>query len=171
MQTFPSKNALSYDGWSSGQIIYAYASGNPLARTDLQGLADLNYFSPAERAYSYANAWSAQGVYTVAAHGNSQIVMNQAQAIRASTLAQAIKADPNYKGQAVLLGSCNTGKAAPNGDAPFAQQLANSLGAPVTAPLDLVWYGPSGLLGAADISGPPKNGNPGPWRTFFPEGK
>lgn len=34
----PSKNALPYDGWSSGATIYAYVSGNPLLLVDPSGL-------------------------------------------------------------------------------------------------------------------------------------
>ena len=35
-----SKNALAYDGWSSGPIIYTYVGGNPISRVDPMGLLD-----------------------------------------------------------------------------------------------------------------------------------
>ena len=38
-----SKNALAYDGWSSGSIIYAYVGGNPLSNIDPNGLASVTF--------------------------------------------------------------------------------------------------------------------------------
>ena len=98
-------------------------------------------------------------------------MMNMSTPVTPSQLAGLIKGNPGFKGQAVTLGSCNTGNAGADGGASFAQQLANSLGVPVTAPLNFAWFGSTGLLGASDLSGPPAAGNAGPWQTFFPPGK
>jgi hypothetical protein len=164
------ENTCRYGETVSGPTIYAYVGGNPLSRIDPLGLADLNLFSPSERISGYANAWSAGGVYTVAAHGNPYLVMNGNTPMSASQLASRIRADPNYKGQAVMLGACNTGKRGDNGDKPFAPALANAWGASVTAPLGLAWYNSNCLMGSASSAGPPSAGDPGSWKSFFPVG-
>lgn len=110
-------------------------------------------------------------MFSVAGHGNPAIMMNMSTPVTPNQLAGLIKGNPGFKGQAVMLGSCNTGKAGADGAAPFAQQLANSLGVPVTAPLNFAWFGPTGLLGASGPSGPPAAGSPGPWQTFYPPGQ
>lgn len=139
------------------------------------GLADINLFSPSERAYSYANSWNPSGVFSVAGHGNPVNMAGPNGApITPSQLAAMIMASPKYKkGQAVMLGSCNTGKDGPNGSDSFAQATANALGAPVTGALGTAWFNPQGLMGATPTpgGGPPVGGDPGPWRSFFPGGR
>ena len=73
-----------------------------------------------------------------------------------------------------MLGSCNTGNDGPNGSSSFAQELANLLKAPVTAPQGTVWFSTrDGLLGATRTlgEGPPVGGNIGSWKSFFPAGQ
>ena len=82
-------------------------------------------------------------------------------------LAKMISNDPNWKGQPIILGACNTGLSR-NGQPSFAQQLANKLGVDVTAPMDFTWYVQSGMRGAGPFPSGPPDGVPGPWKSFSP---
>jgi hypothetical protein len=84
-------------------------------------------------------------------------------------LAKIIKADPNWHGQPIMLGACDTGQNKPNGSPGFAGQLSMLLGVPVTRPLLWSWWTSRGLMGSASPAGPPKPGDPGPWKTRYPE--
>ncbi len=80
-------------------------------------------------------------------------------------IAAAVANNPNYTGGPVRLVSCHTGTVDPaSGVPPAAQQVANSLGAPVTAPTNAVGVRTVG-------SGPqvPQIRSGGTWETFYPE--
>lgn len=156
-------------GVASGLNRFGYVGANPISRIDPWGLADLNLLPMSDNIHEFANAWNPSGVFSVGAHGNPSIVQNQlSMPLTPTQLAGLIKNHPSFNGQPVMLGSCNTGRSGPGDSAPFAQGLADVLGVPVIAPLDFAWFGPSGLLGASDLSGPPAAGNFGPWQAFAP---
>ncbi|WP_444947451.1 WXG100 family type VII secretion target [Micromonospora ureilytica] len=81
-------------------------------------------------------------------------------------VADAIRANPHYDGGPVRLVSCHTGTVAPEaGVPPAAQQVADALAVPVTAPTDAVGvdrYGPVGQT--------PMIRGDGEWKTFYPNG-
>jgi hypothetical protein len=82
----------------------------------------------------------------------------------ANQIADAVRANPHYDGGPVRLVSCHTGTVDPGaGVPPAAQQVADALGVPVTAPTDAV--------------GVPRRGGHGQqltirdggiWETFYP---
>ncbi|MCR4783859.1 MAG: rhsG core protein with extension [bacterium] len=82
------------------------------------------------------------------------------------------KQDKQYKGQAIRLLSCGTGKL----DTGFAQNLANKLNVPVQAPTDILWATSRGTYYVT--AGKTVNGRlvqdrsaPGTFRTFYPQGR
>ncbi|MGW3895690.1 WXG100 family type VII secretion target [Micromonospora profundi] len=81
-------------------------------------------------------------------------------------IADAVRANPHYDGGPVRLVSCHTGAVAPDvGVPPAAQQVADALGVPVTAPTDAVGvdrYGPVGQT--------PMIRGGGEWKIFYPNG-
>lgn len=116
----------------------------------------------------------ANGFYDVIAHGTpTTIEINHNGAkiqIDHRTVSRLLKNDKNYNGQGVRLLSCSTGKLTDG----FAQNLANKLNIPVTAPTDILWSSPSGKhfvagskvmngFNTADIS------KPGKFKTFYPK--
>jgi hypothetical protein len=62
-----SKNALAYDGWSSGPIIYSYALGNPVSLIDPDGLDATVCLYPASGPWGHVgigiNSSSTAGLY------------------------------------------------------------------------------------------------------------
>ena len=82
---------------------------------------------------------TSDGSYVAVVHGAPDFVQVGSTVLSPRDLADLIRSDGNYQpGQPVRLLSCSTG-AWPGG---FAQQLANELGAPVTAPTSLAWLPP-----------------------------
>ena len=80
-----------------------------------------------------------QGFYDVIAHGTEKTIQvehnGETVEITHRAFVQLIKKDSEWKGRAVRLLSCDTGKIAHG----FAQGLADRLGVPVKAPTELVW--------------------------------
>lgn len=114
------------------------------------------------------------GSYLAMIHGSPDLVGVGDATLDAHELALLIRRDPAYReGQAVTLFSCSTGQRADG----FAQQLADELAAPVTAPTSLSWLPPepdgSILITPKDAAtGLPvrdENGKGlGGWRRFAP---
>ena len=116
----------------------------------------------------------ANGFYDIIAHGNPVSIEIQ-QNGRTITIdhriaAKLFKHDKQYKGQAIRLLSCSTGKL----DNGFAQNLANKLNVPVQAPTDILWATPKGKYYVT--AGKTINGRlvedrsvPGTFRTFYPQ--
>ena len=163
-------------GLDGGANRFVYAGGDPLSRIDPLGLADMNIFSPNDRTpYSGANKWNPMGYFSVAGHGNGSIITNLDRNNRIvyspEELAEVIRLHPQWTGQPVILGACNTGAGFDyNSKIPFAQRLANSLGVSVTAPNNLVWYDMNGMLGVGNR--PPLlpflDSTFGDWKIFKP---
>lgn len=113
-------------------------------------------------------------VLDIVAHGSPnsvQISHNDKDIqIDSRTLAKMIKRNPKYKRKGVRLLSCSTGSS-PTG---FAQNLANKLGVPVSAPNKLFWsdnYG-NHLVAGRDKTNPryPSRTDTGEFIIFYPGG-
>jgi hypothetical protein len=79
-------------------------------------------------------------------------------------LAQRIRAHPNFTGQRIVLGSCNTALHSPDPKMEhFAQMLANYLGTQVTGSTYFTYPG------QGELSNIPANGNGGKWKTVSPQ--
>lgn len=113
------------------------------------------------------------GSYLAMIHGSPDAVGVGDMALDAHSLAFLIRSDPSYcQGQSVTLFSCSTGQAAG-----FAQQLADALDAPVTAPTSLAWLPPEADGSILITPMDPTTGGPvrdlhgkglGAWRRFVP---
>jgi len=105
------------------------------------------------------------GNYDVVVHGEANGIYMDGQfsgrVLGPSQLAEKMWAD-GYTGGPVRLMSCNTGSTADG----FAQQLANTLGQPVTAPDGYIWTYANGSIGIG-AEWPKPTGN---WVTFYPRG-
>jgi len=114
------------------------------------------------------------GFLDIAAHGDPEHVQishnGEDIKINSRTLAKLIKNNPQYKGKGIRLLSCNTGSS-PNG---FAQNLANKLGVPVSAPNKLLWSDENGKHKVAGRSSMNPNRpsaiDVGEFITFYPGG-
>ncbi|GIJ27414.1 hypothetical protein Vqi01_25760 [Micromonospora qiuiae] len=81
-------------------------------------------------------------------------------------IANAIRDNPQYDGGPVRLVACHTGAVDPEaGVPPAAQQVADALGVPVTAPTDAVGVDRYGPVGQSPVI----RGD-GEWKTFYPKG-
>jgi hypothetical protein len=106
------------------------------------------------------------GVFDVVVHGDAngfsaQMADGSWVNISANQLSNYMSAN-GYAGEPVRLISCGTGAC----NATAAQNLANQLGAPVTAPSSTVWIHPNGNL----TIGSSATANTGTWNTFVPGG-
>lgn len=115
----------------------------------------------------------ANGYYDIIAHGtpNSITIEHNGISIEINhrTAARLFQAKKDYKGGAIRLLSCNTGKVS----AGFAQNLANKLNRPVKAPTDYLWVRPNGtyfVAGAKKVNGIliPDYSKPGRFKTYHP---
>lgn len=86
------------------------------------------------------------GFLDIVAHGSPttmQVSVNGADVeLNWRAFAQMVRRNSQYSRQGIRLISCNTGSD-PSG---FAQNLANKLGVPVTAPNNIVWVYPNGNM-------------------------
>lgn len=112
------------------------------------------------------------GYYDVIAHGSSTYVQienaGKIHDVNWRITAKIIKNSKWHKGQAIRLLSCNTG-AISNG---FAQNLANKLGVPVSAPTDYLFVYENGhyFVEGSNDGGKTPNGKKGSFKTFYPKG-
>ncbi|WP_431111827.1 RHS repeat-associated core domain-containing protein [Variovorax paradoxus] len=156
-------------GLAGGRNLHVYVGNNPVRGIDPLGLVDINMF-PHDEAIraSGDNIPNPPGTFTVGGHGNKSIMQNASrQEVKPVELAEQIRSHPSYtKGQHVVLMSCETGK----GEAPFAQQLATELNAPVSAPDKFLWIWPNGKTQPAGMTADGKmdTSDLGKWRTFRP---
>ena len=142
-----------------------YASGDIAFKS-----GDLNFFDYISRRKDV----DINGTLDITAHGDPdqiQISHNKKDTyIDSRTLAKLIKKNPQYKGKGIRLLSCNTGSKA-NG---LAQNLANKLGVPVSAPNKLLWcdeYGRHSIAGRNKANQKlPSYTDVGEFITFYPGG-
>jgi RHS repeat-associated protein len=150
-------------GQAGGIGIYVYGLDNPLINNDPLGLqTNINMFPKNTNDWVGANNYQTPpGIFTVGAHGNPlDIVDENNMPLYPSELANIIKHNKAYKpGEPVRLLSCNTGRdpGKPYSPIPYAQFLANDLGAPVQAPNTFGWFLSDGtftIAGAQNANGP-----------------
>jgi RHS repeat-associated protein len=155
--------------------VYAYVGDDPFKWVDPSGLSDINLFPRAQKQWGSAQLYDPPEVFSVAGHGNPQTMYDpNGNPLTPQDIANRVEANPNYMiGEPVSLLSCSTGQ----GVNSFAQQLANILGAPVTAPDNLVWLTTNGVtvLGLpvtqyeSDVIGPTQDTPIGHRITFLPQ--
>ena len=110
------------------------------------------------------------GYYDVIARGTSTYIQienkGETHSIDWRVTAKIIRNSKGYKGQAIRLMSCNTG-AITNG---FAQNLANKLGVPVSAPTHYLFVYKNGnyFVEGSNDGGITPNGIKGSFKTFYP---
>lgn len=97
--------------------------------------------------------------YVVVSHGNPDTMLVFGSQFGADAVASIVRERGDWNGTPVRLVSCSTGKG------PFAQNLANILGVPVSAPTDTVWLNPDGSMEVGAEIGD----NDGTFVTFLPE--
>jgi RHS repeat-associated protein len=141
----------------AGISLKAAANAPNAARGGIQyGTAGDAFLTNASR------ATPVNGVLDVAVHGTPMTVEIGANTVNHRVLAGLIERNPQFTGQPIRLLSCETGNL-PQG---FAQNLANKLGVPVSAPNDIIWAWPNGALSI----GPTPAANTGAWKLFRPGG-
>ncbi|MFJ3586323.1 hypothetical protein ACIPPS_29420 [Streptomyces sp. NPDC090127] len=115
-----------------------------------------------------------EGTFTVDLHGTPDSVEVDGRSVDAKELAAYLASDTSdWDGEPIRLMSCETGQ----GEEPFAQELADNLGVPVTAPTELAWSDAEGnswvASGTFDEYGDMQSTWPpdGEWVTFQPNDK
>ncbi|HEX2316175.1 MAG TPA: hypothetical protein VHJ17_20705 [Thermomonospora sp.] len=145
-----------HDVWRGSEETPA---GRSFFGPDEQGMRDLAQRVPAD-----------PHRFVVDGHGDANGMWTGGQRLSVDDVADLIRNDPNWNGREVLLISCHTGQ----GD--FAQQLAQRLGVPVTAPTTQAWTDRQGRVFASDATTRrdgeteptwPPNGS---WNTHHPDG-
>jgi RHS repeat-associated protein len=157
-------------GLAGGRNLHVYVGNNPVRGIDPLGLVDINLFPHDEAIRQSAdNIPNPKGTFTVGGHGNPDVMVGALHdPITPKQMADRIKAHPSYtEGQHVVLMSCNTG----NGTDPYAQKVANELGAPVSGPDKYLWIWPNGKVQPAGMKEDRSmdTSDIGKWRTFTPK--
>jgi hypothetical protein len=110
------------------------------------------------------------GQFVVDLHSNADTARVGRYPLTPKDVADVIRANPDYKrGDPITLVGCEAGRR----DNGFAAQLAQELGAPVTAPNTHAWVDYNGNVFATNTQGDERPGWPpnGEWRTFGPDGE
>lgn len=116
------------------------------------------------------------GFIDIIAHGSPNMIEVQSGGrsitINHRNAAHLFKRNPEMKGKAIRLLSCNTGSDAKG----FAQNLANKLNAVVVAPTKYVWAHPNGsyfVAGGKMVNGMlvPNMNDRGKFKKYYPGGK
>jgi RHS repeat-associated protein len=148
-------------GLAGGVSTYGYVGGNPLAKYDFFGLAELILLAQDAPGREFAVNVYVPGYYTVVAHGSGRgsiVRDSDSKPLTPRQLAKRIQAQPNYEsGTPVALLACRTGSSG------YAQELASELGADVISPDRLVYGYSDGNFVIAEPN-EPSNGYPSPTR-------
>jgi len=116
------------------------------------------------------------GYYDVVAHGTPGKILVEHNGVQIEVdhrvAARLLKNDSHYRGDAIRLLSCNTGKVTSG----FAQNLANKLNRPVKAPTDYLWARPDGsyfVAAGKKVNGilVPDMSRRGRFKTYYPRRK
>jgi RHS repeat-associated protein len=153
---FISRDPLGPAGGLHG---YRYAP-NPVSWVDPHGL--VSYTVPGGE----PPITDTPGSFTLNGHGNSEaVVTDDGYTTDPKKLAEFIRKQPGYTaGMPVILAACNTGE----GSNSIAEQLAEELKAPVSAPDEKLWVFEDGSHTITNSDDGAKSGtaNTGNWRTF-----
>jgi RHS repeat-associated protein len=128
LQRFVSQDPIGFRGGNPN--LYSYVRNDPIRWIDPFGLVDLNLVPQNDPLHAVEDTFNPNSVFSVAAHGDDWGVDDAAgNPLTADQLASMIRNDPRYhRHEPVYIDGCSVGKGK------FSQDLANKLGAPVTAP-------------------------------------